>query len=114
MPAVAHRTLGLVPGQARIALGLFPAALEVVLDVFETLAAIGAVAVVAEVVGRLVVAPLTAGRVVRRGGVVRLPVIRVRSRVHRFGDAVARGRTDDATDHRTGSHAQRATDRTHG
>src|SRR5688572_3019502 len=64
VPTVAHGALGLVPGQAGIALGGFPVALQVRLDLVELAATVVAIRVVAELVGRLVVVPLAARGVV--------------------------------------------------
>src|SRR5690606_28236140 len=65
VPAVAHRTLGLVPLQAGLGLRAVPVALQVGLDVLELLAAVLAVGVIAVLVGRLVVVPLARAVVVR-------------------------------------------------
>src|SRR5690606_1829985 len=69
VPAIAHRVAGIVPGQARIALGAgaLPVALQVGLGVLEAAALVTAVGVVAVLVGRTVVVPVAIGVVV--GGV---------------------------------------------
>src|SRR5690606_36669437 len=98
------------PGQARTRAAGLPIALELRLDVLETLAAIPAVGVVAVLVGRLVVAPIAPAGVVRRVLVVGLEVIVVVGGVDRLGDRLARFRADHRADrpghrtHRRASH----------
>src|SRR5690606_32106226 len=113
VPPIAHRTAGLRPGQARTHAAGLPIALELRLDVLETLAAIPAVGVVAVLVGRLVVAPVAPARVVRGVLVVGLEVIVVVGGVDRLGDRVARLRADHAADDRADHRADRSGHRTH-
>src|SRR5690606_13826365 len=113
VPPIAHRTAGLRPGQARTRAAGFPVALELWHDVFETLAAIPAVGVVAVLVGRLVVAPIAPAGGVRRVLVVGLEVIVVVGGVDRLGDRVARLRADHAADDRADHRADRPGHRTH-
>lgn len=53
VPAVPHRVPGVGPGQGRVGAGLVPAALQLVLDLVELLAAVLALGVLAVLVGRL-------------------------------------------------------------
>src|SRR5690606_9052865 len=110
-PAVAHRVLGVVPRQARLALHRVPVALQIALDRIEGLAAIGAVGVVAVLVGRVVVVPVVLVGVVRTGVVVLLPVRGVLGRIDHLGQAVAGLRAGHRTGDRAHDRAGRAADR---
>src|SRR5687768_5103368 len=101
MPAILDGRLRIVPRQARLALDVVPVAFQIALDGVEVLAAIGAVRVVAVLVGRLVIVPRVRIRVVRTGRVVGLPVVGVFGRVHGFGDRVTRLGTGDRAGNRT-------------
>src|SRR4249919_2902538 len=114
MPTVTHGALGFFPCQTGVALGRIPSALQIRFNLVELAAAITGIGVVTKLIRRLIVVPYAPGRVVRRGMEIVLPVLAVGGRIHRFRDAVARGRADDATHDSASSHANRATDGTDG
>src|SRR5690606_34864074 len=116
VPAIAHRVAGIVPGQARIALGAgaLPVALQVGLGVLEAAALVTAVGVVAVLVGRTVVVPVAIGVVVGGVAVLLLEVVVVVGGVHRLGDRVTGLGADHAAGDRTDGAADRATGRADG
>src|SRR5690606_22608690 len=116
VPAIAHRVAGIVPGQARTALGAgaLPVALQVGLGILEAAALVAAVGVVAVLVGRAVVVPVAVGVVVGGVAVLPLEMVVVLGGVHRLGDRVTGLGADHAAGDRTDRAADRATGRADG